>query len=70
MKQSKCTFFADKVEYLGFIVSKDGVSIDPIKIEAVVNWPQPKNVSKIKEFLGLTGWYVYLLKDILALLYL
>ena len=36
-KRSKCTFFTEKVEYLGFIVSKDGVSTDPTKIEAVLN---------------------------------
>ena len=46
-KHSKCTFFTEKVEYLGFIVSKDGVSIDPTKIEAVLNWPLPRNVKEV-----------------------
>ena len=56
-KKSKCTFFTEKVEYLGFIVSKDGVSTDPSKVEAVVNWPQPNSVREVRGFLGLTGWY-------------
>ena len=43
-KKSKCTFCSKKVEYLGFIISKAGISTDPAKIEAVENWPLPKNV--------------------------
>ena len=43
-KRSKCTFFTNKIEYLGFIVSKDAISTDPKKIEAVLNWPTPRNV--------------------------
>ena len=46
------------MEYLGFIISKDGVSIDPTKIEAVKNWPSPKNIREVRGFLGLTGWYL------------
>ena len=43
-KMSKCTFFTERVEYLGFIVSQEGVLTDPSKVEAVVNWPQPTSV--------------------------
>ena len=50
-KKSKCTFFKEKVTYLGFIVSKDGISLDPAKVEAVVEWPIPLNVSKVRGFL-------------------
>ena len=49
-------FLVDKVAYLGFIVSKDGISPDPARVEAVVSWPIPRNVSEVKGFLGLTGW--------------
>ena len=56
-KRSKCTFCAEKVEYLGFIISKHGVSTDPAKIEAVRNWPSPKSIREVRGFLGLTGWY-------------
>ena len=55
-KKSKCTFFVDKVSYLGFIISKDGISPDPTKIEAIVNWPIPHSVSEVCGFLGLAGW--------------
>ena len=62
-KKSKCTFLVDKVAYLGFIVSKDGLSSDPAKVEAVVNWPLPRNVSEVRGFLGLTGWCQVFIKN-------
>ena len=55
-KKSKCAFFVDKVAYLGFIVSKDGISLDPAKVEAVVSWLIPRNVLEVRGFLGLIGW--------------
>ena len=42
--------------YLGFILSKDGIAIDPTKITIVLDWPQPQNVKQVWGFLGLTGW--------------
>ena len=56
-KKSKWTFFVDKVAYLGFLVSKDGIFPDPDKVEAIVRWPIPRIVSKVCGFLGLVGWY-------------
>ena len=56
-KKSKCTFFTHKVEYLGFIIFQEGVSTNPAKVEAVKNWPSPRNVRKVRGFLGLIGWY-------------
>ena len=53
----------DKVAYLGLIVSKDGISPDQAKVEAIVNWPIPCNVSKFCGFLGLAGWYRVFVKD-------
>ena len=46
-KMSKCTFFAKKVEYLGFIVSKEGIALDPAKVQDIIDWPQPKNVKEV-----------------------
>ena len=54
-KKSKCTFFVDKVAYLGFIVSKEGILHDLAKVEAIVSWPVPRNVSEVRGFLGLAG---------------
>ena len=54
-KRSKCTFFVDKVAYLGFIVSKDGISPDLAKVEAIVSWPIPCKISKVHGFMGLVG---------------
>jgi hypothetical protein len=57
LKQSKCAFGASKVEYLGHIVGKDGVTVDPRKIEAMQNWLRPKTLKVMRGFLGLTGYY-------------
>ena len=46
-KMSKCTFFAKKVEYLGFIVSQEGIAIDPTKVQDIIDWPQPKNFKEV-----------------------
>ena len=56
-KLSKCHFWLDRVAFLGHVISVEGVSVDPKKIEAVVNWKPPKNVSEVRSFLGLAGYY-------------
>ena len=56
-KLSKCQFWLDRVAFLGHVISTEGVSVDPQKIEAVVNWKLPKNVSEVRSFLGLAGYY-------------
>lgn len=53
----KSTFHATEVEFLGFIITRDGVKMDPKKVEAVVNWPQPKNVTEVQEFMGFANFY-------------
>jgi hypothetical protein len=57
LKQSKCSFGALDVEYLGHIVSKDGVRVDPKKIESRKDWPHPKILNTLHGFLGLMGYY-------------
>ena len=59
----KCDFLKRKVSYLGHILSKDGLSPDPKKIEAVKNFPVPKNIKNIRQFLGLAGYYRRFIKD-------
>ena len=56
-KFSKCEFWMKEVLFLGHIISKDGVSVDPSKVAAVMDWKQPKSVTEIRSFLGLAGYY-------------
>ena len=56
-KFSKCEFWLEKVAFLGHILTAEGVAIDPEKVEAIFNWQQPTNVSEIRSFLGLAGYY-------------
>ena len=56
-KFSKCEFWLREVSFLGHIVSAEGVRVDPNKILAIVNWKPPKNVSEVRSFLGLAGYY-------------
>ena len=57
LKPSKCEFFKTKVNYLGHVVSKDGIETDPKKISDILNWPEPKTVTDVRSFLGFTNYY-------------
>ena len=56
-KFSKCEFWINEVVFLGHVISGAGIFMDLRKIEAIVNWKQPKNVSEVRSFLGLPGYY-------------
>ena len=56
-KLSKCEFWMNEVRFLGHVISQGGVSVDPSKVEAVINWERPKNASEVRSFLGLAGYY-------------
>jgi hypothetical protein len=56
-KLSKCSFYQKQIHYLGHIISKDGIAVDPKKIEAIREWLEPKNVTEVRSFMGLAGYY-------------
>ncbi|CAN4099434.1 unnamed protein product [Withania somnifera] len=56
-KFSKCEFWLEFVAFLGHIVSKAGVLVDPTKIQAVHDWPRPTTIYEIHGFIGLAGYY-------------
>ena len=56
-KYSKCEFWLHEVSFLGHVVSGEGISADPKKVEAIIKWEQPKNVAEVRSFLGLAGYY-------------
>ncbi|KAL4378379.1 hypothetical protein GQ457_02G014110 [Hibiscus cannabinus] len=56
-KLSKCSFGHDTVEYLGHVVSRNGLAVDSTKVSAIQNWPVPSTIRDVRAFLGITGYY-------------
>ena len=56
-KLSECEFWLNEVSFLGHIVSKERIRVDPKKIEVVVEWKPPRNVTEVRSFLGLADYY-------------
>ena len=49
-KREKCDFWMRKVKFLGHVVFQEGLSVDPAKVKAIIQWERPKNVSEIRSF--------------------
>jgi hypothetical protein len=56
-KLNKCEFWMKQVAFLGHVISKGGISMDPSKVQDVLSWNVPKSVSDIQSFIGLAGYY-------------
>ncbi|GJU59439.1 putative reverse transcriptase domain-containing protein [Tanacetum coccineum] len=56
-KFSKCEFWLSKVQFLGHVIDSEGIHVDPAKIESIKDWASPKTPTKIRQFLGLAGYY-------------
>ncbi|GJU67384.1 putative reverse transcriptase domain-containing protein [Tanacetum coccineum] len=56
-KFSKCEFWLKEVQFLGHVVNRDGIHVDPSKVESVKNWKIPESSTEIRSFLGLAGYY-------------
>ncbi|KAD7116758.1 hypothetical protein E3N88_04026 [Mikania micrantha] len=56
-KFSNCEFWLKEVHFLGHVINKDGIHVDPAKIEAIKNWTTPSTPTEIRSFLGLAGYY-------------
>ena len=62
-KFSKCEFWLKKVPFLGHILSKDGISVDPSKVQEVLDWKAPTSMHEVRSFLGLAGYYRRFIPD-------
>ena len=56
-KLTKCDFFAKQVEFLGHVVSAQGISMDPTKTKAITDWPIPQDIHDLRSFIGLANYY-------------
>ncbi len=63
LNPKKCEFLCQVVKFLGYVVSKSGISADPAKVQAVQRFPTPKNQKDLRSFLGLSGYYRSMIKS-------
>ncbi|KAJ9545620.1 hypothetical protein OSB04_025327 [Centaurea solstitialis] len=62
-KFSKCAFWLEEAQFLGHVVNREGIKVDPSKIEAVMSWEVPTTPTEIRSFLGLAGYYRRFIQD-------
>ena len=69
VKREKCAFFKDTVEYLGHLISEEGLHTAPKKVEAIQATPAPKNIQELRSFLGLLHYYGKFIPDLASLVH-
>jgi RNase H-like domain found in reverse transcriptase/Reverse transcriptase (RNA-dependent DNA polymerase)/Integrase zinc binding domain/Chromo (CHRromatin Organisation MOdifier) domain len=63
LKPSKCEWMKAEVEFLGHRIGREGLSVDPGKVDAIKTWPVPTDASALRSFLGLAGYYRRFIED-------
>ena len=63
LRADKCKFCFNEIEFLGYVVGKDGIKTDKKKIEKIMNYPRPITITELKGFLGLASYYRRFIKD-------
>jgi hypothetical protein len=63
LKPEKCQFHREEVEYLGVIVGKGQVKLDPVKVKGITEWPTPTKVKELRSFLGFGNYYKDFISD-------
>ena len=58
-----CEFWLDSVKFLGHTISNDGISVDPTKVQEVMDWESPTSVHQIRSFLSIAGYYRRFIPD-------
>ncbi|MBW0572296.1 hypothetical protein O181_112011 [Austropuccinia psidii MF-1] len=62
-KASNCLFHVSSVEYLGYVVSSEGLKMDQVKLQQILNWPPPRNLKALQSFLGFANFYHRFIKN-------